>query len=120
MNNQCSKLFDEVFDSSCGGCLRTCECGITYFDTYNIWDWEEGELEELKQKAEDDPEHYVGIDCSVGTLSIDGREIVYGCTCKLAQRYEEFILDHAEQIAEYLNKRAILLKEKAAAIEVEA
>jgi hypothetical protein len=117
-SNQCSKLFSDIFDSNCGGYLRICECGITYFDTHNIWDWEDGELEALEQKASDDPEHYVGMDCAIGTMSIDGREIVYGCTCKLAQRYEEFILDHAEQIAQYLNKRMMLLREKANSIEV--
>ena len=38
-NGQCSELFDKVFDSRCAGCIRTCECGITYFDEYNVWDW---------------------------------------------------------------------------------
>lgn len=117
-NGQCSELFSDVFNSKCGGCLRTCECGITYFDTYNVWDWEDGELEDLQQKAKEDPEHYTGIDCAVGTMSIGGIEIVYGCSCDLAQKYEDFILNHAEQIAEYLNKRSEALSEQAKAIKV--
>lgn len=117
-SNQCSELFSDVFDSKYGGCIRTCECGITHFDTYNIYDWEEGELEELQQKAKDDPEHYVEIDCAVGTIEIGGIEIVYGCTCNLAKKYEDFILNYAEQLAKYLNKRATMLREKADKIEV--
>ena len=117
-NGQCSELFSDSFDSRCAGCIRTCECGITYFDEYNVWDWEEGELEKLQQKAKDDPEHYIGHNYSIGTIEIDGIEIVYGCTCNLARKYEDFILEHAGQIAEYLNKRAVMLREKADSIEV--
>lgn len=116
---QCSELFFDVFDSRCGGCLRTCECGITHFDAYNIWDcWEDGQLEDLQQKAKDDPEHYVEHDCAVGTMEIDGIEIVYNCTCDLARKYENFVLNHARQLAEYLNKRAAALREQSLAIEV--
>lgn len=117
-NDQCSELFDKVFDSRYGGCVRTCECGITYFDSYNEWNWEDSELEKLQQKAKDDPKHYVEQNCAIGTMGIGGIEIVYGCTCDLAKRYEDFILVHAEKIAEYLNKRAVMLREKADSIEV--
>lgn len=116
-NKQCSELFSNVFDSSCGGCIRTCECGITYFDGYNIYDWEEGELEKLQQKAKEDPELYVERGCSIGTLEIGGSQIVYGCSCDLARKYENFILNHAEQLAEYLNRLAVILREKAESIE---
>lgn len=119
MKKQCSELFGDVFDSNCGGCCRTCECGITHFDGYNEYDrnWD-NELEELQQKAEKDPDHYVEHDCAIGTMEIGGIEIVYNCTCDLAQKYESFILRHARQLAEYLNRRAIMLKEEAVAIEV--
>ena len=115
---QCSELFSNVFDSNCGGCLRTCECGITHFDTFHSYDWEEGELEELEKKAKADPKHYIEHDCSIGTIEIGGVEIVYGCICGLAEKYENFIISHDEQLAEYLNKRAVLLREAAESIEV--
>jgi hypothetical protein len=117
-NKQCSELFSNIFDSGCGGCIRTCECGITYFYGCHHWDFEEGELEELQQKAKDDPDHYVEQDCSIGTLEIGGIQIVYDCSCDLARKYENFILDHAGQLAEYLNRRGAILREKAESIEV--
>jgi hypothetical protein len=58
------------------------------------------------------------MDCSVSTTHVDGIEVVHGCTCSSAKKYEDFILRHAEQIAEYLNKQAIVLRERAELIEV--
>lgn len=116
---QCSEIFKNVFDSGCGGCLRTCDCGITYFDGYhNGWSWEEGELEDLRQKAIDNPEKYIEVDCTPGTMEIDGREIVFGCTCETAARYESFIDNHSHQLAKYLNMKADELREEANLIEV--
>ena len=115
---QCTELFDNVFDSKCGGIVRTCECGITHFDVYNIHDYEDGELEELQRNAQKDPEHYIAHDHSLGTMEIGGIEIVYDCSCDLAKKYENFIIGHDVQLAEYLNKRAAMLREKAKATEV--
>lgn len=42
-----SEIFEEAFDSGCGGNYRTCVCGITYFDGSCPGDWEDGELESL-------------------------------------------------------------------------
>jgi len=116
--DQCSELFWETFDSGCGGCVRVCECGITHFDTFNVYDWEQGELEKYLEKAKEDPEKYREHDCSIGTIEIAGYQIVYGCSCDLAKKFEDFIISHAVQIAKYLNERAKLLKHKAEMIEV--
>ena len=105
-------LFMEIFDSHCSGIERVCECGILWFDTYNVSDWEEGELESLLEKSIADPDKYKESG-PVGTISINGIEIVWGCSCDLAARYENFIISHASQIAEYLNKKAIMLREQA-------
>lgn len=118
MPKQCSELFNDLFDSSCSGCIRTCACGITWFDTYNTWDWEKGELEELNEKEKANPDKYKSRDCSIGTLEINGIEIVYRCTCDLAYRYEQFIRIHAVQIAKYLNEMSKQLKERSEAIKV--
>jgi len=118
MTRQCSDLFLDVFDSGCGGCIRTCECGIIHFDGFNEWDWKEGELEALQEKAKKHPGRYVEKDCAIGTLSIDGIEIVYDCTCDLARKYEQFIISYGARLADYLNKRAELLRQNAEIIEV--
>ncbi len=118
MSKQCSELFEKAFASDCGGCVRTCACGITHFDGYNTWDWKEGELEELQQKAKEMPDEFVEHDGSIGTIEIDNKQIVYDCVCNNARGYEDFILTHATQLAEYLNRRAKMLREKADTIEV--
>lgn len=119
MSEQCSEIFEDVFHSRCGGCERQCECGIVHFDSYNFADWDDGELEELQKRAKKEPEKYVEHDHSVSTLSIGGQEIVCGCTCENAHRYENFILSHASQLAEYLNKRSEKLKKEAETCVVE-
>ncbi len=106
MTKQASGLFNNIFDSGTGGCLRTCHCGITWFDTYNIHDWDEGELEKYITLEKANPEKYKEKDCAIGTISINDVEIVYECTCDLAFNYELFIKVHARQLAEYLNKTA--------------
>ena len=113
MSNHCSEIFEEVFDSHVGGCVRTCSCGKIYYDGCNDWDWDDGELEALEKNSKAIP-----LDHSVGTMSINEEEIVYGCDCGRAKKYEDFILSHAKQIATYLNRRAEALKEEAESIKV--
>jgi hypothetical protein len=118
-NIQCSNLFLKIFDSHTGGCVRECSCGITHFDiSDNVWDWEDGELERLKEKASLFPESYIEVDGSVSTMSVGGEEIVEGCKCKKASKYESFIRDNAVQIKEYLQEWSKILREKADKIDM--
>jgi hypothetical protein len=120
MNDQCSELFERVFDSNHGGCVIDCACGRVHFDGIpeGGWSWEPGELEELIRKAGEIPDKYVQHDGTVGSMNISGAEIVYGCSCDLARKFEANIIANAERIAEYLNKRAAAMREKADKIEV--
>ena len=116
-----SELFEDIFHSGTSGCVRTCHCGRTYFNWEDTTvDWEDGELEELQEKAEENPDMFIGVDYSVPTLSIsiDGHEIVMGCKCDSADKYENFINQYDKQIARYLNKKAEDLKSKADDIKV--
>ena len=115
---QCSNLFSKVFDSGYGGCVRTCECGITHFDCYNTWDWEEGELERLQDQAKEHPDRYVEVEGSIGTMEIDNIQIVWGCSCDLAKKHERFIRNHASKLAQYLNEYATKLRKAADDIDV--
>ena len=117
---QCSELFEEIFDSGISGCRRDCACGRTYFDgnPQSGWGWEDGELERLRRQMAEHPDLYVETDCSVGTMIVNGYEVVYGCECNVAKKYETFLVNQAERIAKYLNQRAKLLRQKADAIEV--
>ena len=117
-DQQCSELFGEVFHSGCGGCVRTCECGITYFDASSPLDFDEGELDILLEQAEKKPTKYIECDYSISTIEIAGVGIVHGCSCDMAMRYENFIRSHATLLAEYLNKTAKKLREEADGITV--
>lgn len=115
---QCSGVFEKAFDSHCGGCVRTCSCGRTHFDSVNFYDWDERELDQLLLKAKAEPDSFIAHDHSIGTMEIGGKEIVIDCPCDLAWKYEEFIIAHAVQLANYLRLRAIELRERADKIDV--
>ena len=118
MNDQCSPLFKKVFDSG-GGSMRECACGKIHFDSsVNGWDWEDGELEKLILNSKAQPGIFVERDGTVSCMEVFGQEIVYGCDCNLAEQWEKNINTHAVKIAEYLNKRAKLMREQADKIEV--
>jgi hypothetical protein len=87
-------------------------CGRTHFATgNNPGDYEDGELEALRRKAKDDPDHYLE-DAWNGGIAwghLDGRLLVWKCPCEAGLnigRYERFIWDHRRMIAAYIKARA--------------
>ena len=122
MNNeitdQCSELFADIFDSCSGGNIRTCACGRTFYNYMDTGSFDTGELEKLEAKQKSKPEKYFACDHTIGTMEIGDVEIVYGCQCDLAKKYEQFILAHAEQLSEYLRRYAATLREKADSVDV--
>lgn len=113
-----SELFVEIFSDRVWGIIRTCDCGRTHYDVENDCDYDDGELEQLEEETETAPAGlYVPRSGSVGTLNIDGKTVI-GCPCGRAKRYEDFIIDNQAGIAEYLNRRAEMLREEADSVEV--
>jgi hypothetical protein len=103
-----SEDFERAFSSGCGGCRRTCHCGREYYDFENEgYGWEEGELEELNKRADEEPGKVRGLPYSVGTMIVDGSEFVMGCDecAERLTRYERFIWNHRRQIIEYLKRK---------------
>ena len=117
---QCSALFEKVFDSGSGGVVRTCVCGRTFYNYMDSGCFEPGELEVLEAKNKVDSDKCCAVDHTIGTISINGLEIVMGCHCDNAQKYEKFILNHSRQLAEYLRRHAVNLREEAEAVDVPA
>jgi hypothetical protein len=97
-----SELFEKIFDSGIGSCVHECFCGVYHFDEYNTWDWEDGELEALQEKAKTDKK-YMPHGQGIGWIEINGCDFVYGCSCDNATKYENFLRNEAERIAEFLN-----------------
>lgn len=91
--------FERAFSSNSGGCRRTCECGVEFYDYANSYDWEDGELEALQA----DPKKR-GVDYSVGTVEFENREFCVDCKCwhPRAEQIMRFLDSHAGAVAEYL------------------
>lgn len=100
----CSDAFEEAFADGVGGCRHTCECGRECFDDANSYDWQEGEIEELRKNAIAHPDKYVNLPYSCSLLTVSGRTFVLGCPCNGARPYEDWIRRHAEKLAAFLVK----------------
>lgn len=94
------RLFKDAFTSGTSGCVRECECGVTYFDSSNVYDWEEKELQGLIE----DPNAY-DVGDYVGTIILDGKEYCKNCTCwhKDALDIMDFIDNYNHAIVCYMN-----------------
>ena len=101
-----SEEFERAFGTRCAGPVRECDCGRTCFDGVNDYDWEDGEFERLEAGERMSPKRYYRMNYAVETMAVAGREIVMGCPCNGAAGYERFIVQHAAQIADFLNARA--------------
>lgn len=91
--------FADAFGDSTAGCVRTCECGQTFFDmNESDYDWDEGEFQGLMDGDA------IGVDHSVGEISFQGRTFVLNCDCwhEKAEGLMKFLDFNARSIAEYL------------------
>jgi len=102
-----SELFERVIINA-GSLVIDCElCGRTHFATMESGIYGEGELEELLEKAKNNPEKYIQ-DPSYDMISwgtIDGKQAVIGCPCNGLRKYEDFIWHNRTVILEYLERR---------------
>ena len=119
MPAQCSKLFEEVCDAHRSCNRAECACGKIFFDgsSQSYWDWDPGEQESLREAAKDSSK-CIELGSSVFLLHINGEDIVLGCDCDRAARYEGFLVREAARISEYFNKVAQVLRDRAARIAV--
>jgi len=109
----------EFIDAVVNGCaiVIDCElCGRVHFAT---WDenagWEEGELEDLRAKAEKDPDRYIE-DATCSSISygwLNGKQVVDGCPCNRARKIEDWIWSHRDIISKYLKSRIMKMKRQA-------
>ena len=110
-----SQIFEEAFGSMEAGCWRACACGKVYYDvSCGPWDWEDDEFEGLEKDLNAYP-----VDHAVGGVIINGEFLVFDCACGKAEQYENFIIGHERQLAEYLNARARKLEKEARMIKIE-
>jgi hypothetical protein len=110
------ETFEQSFRDNLSGCRASCVCGREFYNPGGGWDWSEGELEALAaQKA-------TASEYAIGYVTFEGKTYVDHCDCwhERAKRIGNFVLDHREKIAEFLNKdRERLLKRAERMAEVE-
>ena len=93
--------FTTAFHTGTAGAVRTCQCGITYYNSDSMWDFAEGEIQELEK----DPKA-ISLDYSVETVSFEGKEYVLSCDCwhERAEQIMIFIDSHMQGIAKYFKQ----------------
>lgn len=101
-----------LVDSS--GIVADCEfCGRTFFeDDDAAGDWETGELEELRRKAQEDSDRYRGVD-HVARATIGGKTGIVGCPCNGLRPYEDLFWDNRKLIMNYFSAKVKDLVERA-------
>lgn len=108
------KASNEFMDAVCDGGTPVSTCGFCGVVTFsNGCDMDEDELELLLEKMRNRPATYRqdGANDSIAVGQISGINVVYGCPCDGAYKYEQFIWEHREIIMRYL--RARIAKEAA-------
>lgn len=110
MSDKASDLFWSSF-SGTGGLMRGCVCGRLHFaDREDAGSWCDGELEGLRSAAVEKPLSVIPVDAdAVSSISIDGVEVVYGCTCGSAAKYEKLFLSIQPEILRFY--RAVAAKQ---------
>jgi len=93
------KSFEDAFKTNTGGCRGVCECGKQFYNSGGGWNWEDGEIERLREENAQD------LDRSVGFVRFENKEYCRDCDCwhKRANDVMGFIDTHNHQIAKYLS-----------------
>jgi hypothetical protein len=92
-----------AFESG-GALVVQCLCGRTNFAGGSEVDYEEGELELLREKARLRPDAYIEDpeSDSIGVAEVGhGQVIAWGCPCGCAEKFEDLLEGSREQIAKY-------------------
>ena len=106
-----SEEFIDAFRDGIGTIHAACElCGRSYIGSSNAGGYDEDEYEEFLKKAEKEPLKYIVDSASDGFSlgSIEGKQFVVDCAClpETLGKYEAWVWNHGNKIAEYLRKRS--------------
>jgi hypothetical protein len=97
-----------------GHMVADCElCGRVCFEDSEIaGDWEEGELEKLREGVRTEPDKYIPMD-SVHSVEIGGKTGIVGCTCNGLRQYEDFIWGYRRVIMKFISAKIKTIVEEA-------
>lgn len=96
-----SHEFDDAFCTHNSAAIKCEHCGRTHF-THEAED-----VNVLRAAAKTDPLIVEDVlDDSIGWGHLGGKQYAYQCPCRAADRYEEWVWEHKEEITDYLRARA--------------
>ena len=100
IDNEKIARFEVAFHSGGSHNRHYCNCGKTYYDIENDYDWEKGELEKLEKD-----DSAISVNYSIGVIGFEGRFFADACDCwhERAMQIMNFIDGHIFNIAEYIN-----------------
>lgn len=101
-----SEIFEGSFSDPWSGCQGLCDCGKEYYDTYNYYDWEKGEIDALENRGA------IRIPHAIGSVSFLGKTYINVCECWFPKRDAliSFLDSYDCQIADYINTKRKMLK----------
>jgi len=103
------KTSDEFLSAllSGSGILVDCEfCKRTHFFNDSVQDFEEGELEDLLEKTQKNPDKYIPHSDFIEYGRLDGKDYVLDCPCNSAAKYEDLFWNSRSIISAYFKARA--------------
>lgn len=101
-----SDIFVDAFCRAGTICARCDGCGRTYFNYDDGPNFDEGELEKLKQLEEKSCDVYIGVDHSIGLIHLFGSVFVVGCKCYALRKMEDSLLMMRQSLARYFKEMA--------------
>jgi hypothetical protein len=116
LNNQSrvTSFFEEMVMEG-GTTVAICDyCGRCHFESHDLSQYGDGELERYRELAERKPNDYVEHlnDDSIGIGKIADQLLVIGCSCEGMAKWEAWFWDNSEKISRYFNERSNYLKEQ--------
>lgn len=101
--------FARAFCLNGAGCYETCNCGKIFYDSCNVWDWNDGEFEALQANK-----NAVACDYAIERFEIEGRYFVPDCNCwhNLAKNISRFSIATKSESENISNLNDKTLKSK--------
>lgn len=95
----------EIFGCKYGSPVIQCSCGrynYAYSDYMN-----EGEFDELEEKRNKDPKHYIlhSQDDCVLSIELDGATKVFDCDCKWEERLKRFLVSNEREFLQFYKNK---------------
>lgn len=99
LNEKVRQRFERAFSDGGGGSVRQCVCGREFYNSNGGWDWNDGELELLRAKAD-----ATDLPWAVSGVYFEGQFFVADCDCWTARaaRIVGWIRHHDHQIVTLL------------------